>query len=105
MPLKRHKSVLKRVRQNIKRRERNRIVRGSMRAVLKAIRSSGDPSEVMQKLSWNFPAVDKEKLDMHLRSRIYSVIDKAHKKGVIHKNKAARHKAQVSLWFQNLSKA
>jgi len=40
MPYRTHRTVFKRMRQNARRRERNRIIRGSVRAVLRAIRSN-----------------------------------------------------------------
>jgi len=102
MPYKKHKTVFKRLRQSLKRRERNRIVRGSVRAVLKAIRNYKTPEEVMKRLAWTIKAEDQDQLKKILMAKMYSIIDKAYQKGVIHRNKAARHKAQIAEWFNNL---
>lgn len=40
---------------------------------------------------------DKEKLErIHLKNALYSLIDKAVKKGVLHKNNGARKKSKIS---------
>ena len=103
MPYRTHRTVFKRMRQNARRRERNRIIRGSMRAVLRAIRNSKNLSTALDSLAWKFKAEsDDEKLKLAL-SRMYSTIDKAHKKGVIHANKAARHKSQIARWANSIN--
>jgi small subunit ribosomal protein S20 len=76
-----HKSALKRVRQDEKRRARNRNVLGSMRTSVKKFRAaleSGDPA-----------AADK------LRAA-ESVIRRAASKGVIPKRRASRHVARLT---------
>ena len=98
MPYRTHRTVFKRMRQNARRRERNRIIRGSVRAVLRAIRSNKSVAGALESLAWKFKAdSDDEKLKLAI-SKMYSTIDKAHKKGVIHANKAARHKSQIARW-------
>ncbi|MBQ9435838.1 MAG: 30S ribosomal protein S20 [Bacteroidales bacterium] len=71
-----HKSALKRIRANNKKRLENRYYAKTMRNSLKEIRLIEDKSAAMQKL----PAMT-------------SLIDKLAKKGIIHKNKAANLKS------------
>ena len=71
-----HKSALKRIRANNKKRLENRYYAKTMRNSLKEIRLIEDKSAAMQKL----PAMT-------------SLIDKLAKKGIIHKNKAASLKS------------
>lgn len=76
-----HRSALKRIRTAEKRRQRNRIVRGSARTAVKKARlaiSSGKPMES----------------ELALKEAI-SALDKAAEKGVIHKNNAARRKSRL----------
>ncbi len=71
-----HKSALKRVRQNEIRRMRNKVSKTRMKNIVKDVRlAAGEQSRetAMEKLT-----------------AATSVIDKAAKKGVIHKNTAAR---------------
>ena len=69
-----HKSALKRIKQNSKRRMRNRVVKTqvktSVKKVLSAAKTQGDASGELQQAQ--------------------SVIDKAARKGVIHRKTAAR---------------
>lgn len=71
-----HKSALKRIRTNNKRRLENRYYAKTMRNALKDIRLTEEKENVMKKL----PAVT-------------SLIDKLAKKGIIHKNKAGNLKS------------
>ncbi|MDL2309014.1 30S ribosomal protein S20 [Bacteroidales bacterium OttesenSCG-928-B11] len=71
-----HKSALKRIRANNKKRLENRYYARTMRNSLKDIRLTENKSEATTKL----PAVT-------------SLIDKLAKKGIIHKNKAANLKS------------
>ncbi len=103
MPYKKHRSVWKRMRQNLKRRERNRIIRGSMRAVLRAIRTQKSLQDVLDRLAWRFSTESEEETLRRAQAKMYSVIDKALKKGVIHRNKAARHKAQIARWANKMA--
>jgi small subunit ribosomal protein S20 len=66
-----HKSALKRARQNENRRLRNKGVKTRVKSVVKAVRTAGDDAAA--------------KLD-----EAKSVIDKAAKRGVIHRRTAAR---------------
>jgi small subunit ribosomal protein S20 len=71
-----HKSALKRIRANNKKRLENRYYAKTMRNSLKEIRLTENKEEATKKL----PAVT-------------SIIDKLAKKGIIHKNKAANLKS------------
>jgi len=76
-----HKSALKRVRQNIKRRTRNRHHTSTLRTALKGYRALLDAkdTDTAQK---EYPVIQK-------------VIDKAVTKGVLHRNTAARYKSRL----------
>lgn len=71
------KSAKKRVRQNVGRQARNKSVRSRLRSAVKKQRAQG--------------AAKPESLSM-----TYSEIDRARKKGVIHKNAAARYKSRLA---------
>ncbi len=71
-----HKSALKRIRANNRKRLENRYFMKTMRTKLKDIRLVSDKAEATSKL----PSV-------------VSIIDKLAKKGIIHKNKAANLKS------------
>lgn len=71
-----HKSALKRIRTNNRRRLENRYYAKTMRNALKNIRLMSNKEEAMGKL----PST-------------VSIIDKLAKKGIIHKNKAANLKS------------
>ena len=71
-----HKSAIKRARQNEIRRLRNKAVKTRIKSIVKDVRSSaGEASGEEKKVKLN---------------AAQSVIDKASKKGVIHKRTAAR---------------
>lgn len=71
-----HKSSLKRIRANERKRLANRYYSRTMRNALRDIRAIEDKSEASQKLS-----------------AMTSMIDKLAKRGMIHKNKAANLKS------------
>lgn len=71
-----HKSSVKRIRANERKRQANRYYGKTMRNALRDIRAIEDKNEAMQKLS-----------------AMTSMIDKLAKKGMIHKNKAANLKS------------
>lgn len=71
-----HKSSIKRIRANEKKRLENRYYSKTMRNALRDIRAIEDKNEAMQKLS-----------------AMTSMIDKLAKRGMIHKNKAANLKS------------
>ncbi len=71
-----HKSALKRIRANNKKRLENRYYAKTMRNSLKEIRLTENKEEATKKLP-----------------DVTSIIDKLAKKGIIHKNKAANLKS------------
>ncbi|MEO0072992.1 MAG: 30S ribosomal protein S20 [candidate division WOR-3 bacterium] len=75
---KRSRSVLKRIRQNKKRRERNRVQKIRLKKMLKELKKIENPEEYQKKL----PIVQ-------------SAIDKAVKRHLLHKNTAARIKSKL----------
>ncbi|MDM8525094.1 30S ribosomal protein S20 [Desulfococcaceae bacterium HSG8] len=77
-----HKSALKRARQNVIRRTRNRSVKTRVKHITK---------DVELAIDGNSPEAALEKLN-----KAKSVIDKAAKKGVIHKKTAARKISRLS---------
>jgi small subunit ribosomal protein S20 len=74
-----HKSALKRIRQNEKRRALNSYYHKTMRNALRALRSSSDKKEVAEMLP-----------------KVESMIDRLSKSNVIHKNKAANLKSSIT---------
>ncbi len=76
-----HKSALKRIRSSEKRRQRNRIVRGSTRTSVKKARTS-------------LTGKDMAVAEAAVQDAV-SALDKAAAKGVIHKNNAARRKSRL----------
>lgn len=86
-----HKSALKRARQNIKRRDRNRHHRSTLRTAMKKYRTlldAKDPGAAEQGL----PDIQK-------------AIDKAVGKGLIHRNTAARYKSRLAAALKKLKAA
>lgn len=81
-----HKSALKRARQNENRRLRNKGVKTRVKSVVKAVRTAGDDSAA--------------KLD-----GAKSVIDKAAKRGVIHKRTASRTISRLAKHVNTVSNA
>ncbi len=71
-------SVLKRERQNEKRRLRNRMYKLKIKNIIKKIRSASE-----------------EKERKALLDELQSMVDKAVKRGVIHENKGARIKSRI----------
>lgn len=76
-----HRSALKRIRISEKRRQRNRVVRGSTRSVVKRARSLLEKGQLGE-------------AETAVQSAV-SALDKAASKGVIHKNSAARRKSRL----------
>lgn len=81
-----HKSSLKRIRQTEKRRLHNRYYAKNMRNEVKKFRLLTDKSEAESQLP-----------------KIYSVIDKVAKRGIIHRNKAANLKSKLSKFTAKLA--
>ncbi len=80
-----HKSALKRIRQNEKRRVHNKYYAKTTRNAIKALRNQTDKDEAVK----SYPSVA-------------SMIDKLAKKNIIHKNKAANLKSKLALQVNNL---
>lgn len=80
-----HKSALKRIRQNEKRRVHNKYYAKTTRNAIKELRSQTDKEEAVK----SYPSVA-------------SMIDKLAKKNIIHKNKAANLKSKLALQVNNL---
>ncbi len=74
-----HKSALKRVRSDEKKRERNRYQHKTTRNAIRDIRKEENKEEASKSLS-----------------TVVSMIDKLAKKNIIHKNKAANLKASIT---------
>ncbi|MEQ9262137.1 MAG: 30S ribosomal protein S20 [Owenweeksia sp.] len=74
-----HKSALKRVRSDEKKRERNRYQHKTARNAIRDLRKNEDKKEVEKKLP-----------------EVFSMIDKLAKKNIIHSNKAANLKSSLS---------
>lgn len=80
-----HKSALKRIRSNEKRRVLNRYQHKTTRNAIKALRLSTDKSEASSKLT-----------------AIISMVDKLAKKNIIHDNKAANLKSKLTKMVSKL---
>lgn len=81
-----HKSAEKRVRQNGRRRERNRIHRSKMRSMIKNLRSSSDATQATT-----------------LLNDVKAFLDRLAHKGIIHKNAAANKKSRLEKFVKSLS--
>ncbi|HQN98665.1 MAG: 30S ribosomal protein S20 [Bacteroidetes bacterium 38_7] len=75
-----HKSAIKRIRTNQKKRMANRYYSKTMRNSVKKFRNLEDKTQAQEKLP-----------------QIVSLIDNLAKKGIIHKNKAANLKSKLML--------
>ena len=81
-----HKSSVKRIRQEEKRRLHNRYYGKTMRNAVRKLRSITDKAEAIAL----YPSVQK-------------ILDKAAKTNLIHKNKAANLKSKLSAHIQGLA--
>jgi len=82
-----HKSPKKRMITDKKRAARNNYVKRTLRTLSKQIQTE-------------LPSEDK----VLLLNKVYSQLDKAAKKGVIHKRTASRRKARLAAWVNKSSK-
>ncbi len=80
-----HKSALKRIRQNEKKRVHNRYYSKTTRNAIKELRNETDKEAAVKK----FPEV-------------VSMIDKLAKRNIIHKNKAGNLKSKLAIQVNNL---
>lgn len=78
-----HKSAEKRIRQNARRRERNKANLSRMKTLIKKVRTGGD----------------KEKASAALKA-VVKFLDQLAAKGVIHRNKAANQKSHLTKFVQ-----
>lgn len=79
----RHRSTIKRARQNEKTRLRNRKVKLEMKSAIKQAKKSKTQEDL---------------------KKAYSVIDRARKRGVIHPNTAARKKSRLAKFVKEQAK-
>jgi len=84
------KSAIKRMRQNPKRRLRNRFFSGRARAFVKKARLALDGENVEEARSTTLAAI--------------SALDKAAEKGILHKNNASRRKGRLMRHLAKLEK-
>lgn len=80
-----HKSSVKRVRQDIKKRMHNRALRSKMRTLVKNVEKS----------------TDKETAEQNLKAAV-SYLDRMAVKGIIHKNNAANKKSALVKFVNNI---
>ena len=80
-----HKSCVKRLRQEKKRTAGNHYVKNTIKTLAKKMQS-------------NMPFEEKEKL----LSEVYSKLDKAAKRNIIHKRTASRRKARLAAYFNKI---
>ena len=80
-----HKSALKRIRQNEKKRVHNKYYAKTMRNALKALRNTSDKEEATK-----------------LFPKVVAMIDKLAKKNIIHKNKASNLKSKLAVKINQL---
>ena len=81
-----HKSAIKRVRQNEKRRVRNRVHRSRMRTLIKRIREAENKEQAQGLLN---------------ETKAY--LDRLASKGIIHQNKAAHYKSKLERHVETLA--
>lgn len=81
-----HKSAKKRIRQNAKRRLRNRFRKTTMKMMVKRIRGLEDKTEASE-----------------LLPQVVSTVDKAAKANIIHKNTASNMKSKLTKHVNALS--
>ena len=86
-----HKSALKRHRQSLVRRERNRQVKGGIRKGTKRVYAAVEADDIETAQEW---------LQITIKR-----LDKAAEKGVIHKNNAARRKSRLTRLVNNAAAA
>ncbi len=84
-----HKSAKKRIRQNVKRRARNRSNRSRLRTQITKLRDA-------------LSAGDKKQCEAELQPTI-SLIDKMVNKRILHRNTAARYKSRLSKHVGNVA--
>ncbi len=86
-----HKSALKRIKQTLKRADANRAHRTKLRHQMTKLRAALD-------------AKDKAKAGELLRPTL-ALIDHSIRKGVLHRNTAARYKSRLTLCYNSLGES
>jgi len=81
-----HKSAVKRIRQTLTRRLRNRYYAKTARNAVKKLRATTEKTEALE-----------------LYKKVSSMLDKLAKKNVIHKNKAGNLKSKLALHVNKLN--
>lgn len=81
-----HKSALKRIRQNEKRKVRNRYYHKTARTAMKVLRNEDNKTAAAEQLP-----------------KVISLLDKLAKKNIIHKNKAANLKSKLTKHVNKLA--
>ncbi|MBW8358496.1 MAG: 30S ribosomal protein S20 [Weeksellaceae bacterium] len=81
-----HKSALKRIRQNVAKRLRNKYYHKTARTALKVLRSEEDKTAAAEQLP-----------------KVIALLDKLAKKNIIHKNKAANLKSKLTKHVNKLA--
>jgi len=81
-----HKSAIKRIRQTLTRRLRNRYYAKTARNAVRKLRSTTDKTQAVE-----------------LYKKVSSMLDKLAKKNVIHKNKAGNLKSKLALHVNKLN--
>ena len=81
-----HKSAIKRIRQTLTKRLRNRYYAKTARNAVRDLRNTTDKTEAME-----------------MYKKVSSMLDKLAKKNVIHKNKAGNLKSKLALRVNRLS--
>lgn len=80
-----HKSAAKRIKQDAKRRERNRYHRSRLRSMIRTLRETSNEEAAAEQLP-----------------RVKSYLDRLAARGIIHKNKAANYKSQLEKYVTRL---
>ena len=80
-----HRSAIKAARRAKKRRQWNRIIRGDIRATIRKIRGASSKKEAEK-----------------LLPRLFSAVDKAAKKHILHRRTADRYKSRLFLFVNKL---
>jgi small subunit ribosomal protein S20 len=81
-----HKSAIKRIRQTVSKRLRNRYYAKTTRNAVRALRNTNQKAEAVE-----------------LYKKVSSMLDKLAKKNVIHKNKASNLKSKLALHVKKLN--
>jgi small subunit ribosomal protein S20 len=79
------KSAAKRLRQNLRRRTRNKAVRSRLKTAVKKVRAASEPEQAAQ-----------------LFREAAGLLDRAARRGLIHRNRAARSKGRLAAHVRRL---